>query len=128
MNLDQHAVARGAGAYLAVAAPFGLIVAIAQPSNSSSLWVVVAVAVFLVAPVVGGAMAGSIQPRSPLTQAAAAVGMPAALFFIGVTMLRVAQGRLTAVRVVSYALYLCVFIGLAMAGGYIAFRRHVENS
>jgi hypothetical protein len=45
------------------------------------------------------------------------------LFLIGRSIYGAANGTLTAADVVSFLLYLLVFIGLAIGGGYLAFRR-----
>lgn len=127
MNIDQRAVARGAGAYLAVAIPCGLIIGLIQPSDQSFLWVLAAVLVLLVAPVIGGWVASSTETQAPLTQAAWAVGLPAAAFLVIVVIVRAAQGSLTATIAVSFLLFLSVFVGLAMGGGYLAFRRRVPR-
>jgi hypothetical protein len=124
MNLDARAVIRGSGAYLAIAIPCGLIIGLLGPDDQSFLWVLAAVVVLLVAPVVGGAVAASSQPHAPLTQGAAAIGIPAGLFLVIVTIVR----GPSAVRVVTFLLYWCVFIGLGMAGGYLSFRRHARSS
>jgi hypothetical protein len=128
-SLDRRAITRGVVGYLSVAVPCGLIIAVAQPSDTSALWVVAAVLVFLVAPIVGGALAAAAAARrSPLTHAAAAVSVPTTVFLIARVAIGVARGNLTATQVVSFVLYLVVFIGLAMVGGYAAFWRKGRSS
>ncbi|HEX9546572.1 MAG TPA: hypothetical protein VF942_04495 [Acidimicrobiales bacterium] len=126
-DLNSRSVLRGAAAYLAIAIPCGLIIGLVHGAdssgNESGLWVLAAVVVILVAPVVGGAVAANDEPHAPLSHAAAAVGLPATLFLLGRTIYGAANGTLTAADVVSFLLYLLVFIGLAIGGGYLAFRR-----
>jgi hypothetical protein len=124
--LDWRSVGRGMAAYLAIAVPCGLLIALLHGSDTtgheSNLWIVAAVIVILVAPIVGGAVAGSDQP-SPLIHGAIAVAGPAGAFLIFRSLLGAAQGNLTAAQVVTFLLYLVVFTGLGMLGGYFGFRR-----
>jgi ABC-type Na+ efflux pump permease subunit len=126
-GLEPAALIRGAAAYLVIAVPCALVISLAHghdtPGQESSLWVVAAVLVLLVAPVVGGLVAGTAQPSAPLTHAAAAVGVPAGLFLVVRIIVGLVRGSLTAGQVVSFLLYLVVFTGLAVVGGYLAFRR-----
>jgi hypothetical protein len=127
--LDRRAVIRGAVAYLTIAVPCGLLIAVAQPSDTSGLWAAAAVLVFLVAPVMGGAFAGAAAGhRSPLTHAAVAVAGPAAVFLVVRLLVGIGRGNLSATQVVSFILYLVVFTGLAVVGGYVAFRRRGRPS
>lgn len=128
-GLDRRALIRGAVAYLIIAVPCGLLIAVAQPGDTSGLWAAAAVLVFLVAPVAGGAFAASAAGhRSPLTHAAVAVGGPAAIFLVIRLVVGIGRGNLTATQVVSFILYLVVFTGLAMVGGYAAFWRKGRSS
>ena len=82
-----------------------------------------AVLVILVAPLVGGAVAGAAQPRAPLSHGAAAVYVPGrCLSRRAQRGRRIVQGSLTARDVVSFLLFLMVFTGLGVVGGYLAFR------
>jgi hypothetical protein len=128
-SLDRGAIIRGVVGYLTIAVPCGLLIAVAQPSDNSLLWVAAAVLVFLVAPVVGGALAAvAAIRRAPLTHAAVAVAVPAAVFLLARLVVGVARGNLTAAQAVSFILYLVVFTGLAMVGGYAAFWRKGRSS
>jgi hypothetical protein len=127
-GLDRRAVGRGAAAYVTIAVPCGLLIAVAQPSDTSGLWAAAAVLVFLVAPVVGGAVAAANSPGTPLTHAAVAVGGPAAIFLVARIVVGIARGDLTGSQVISFILYLIVFTGLAVLGGYVAFRRKGRTS
>lgn len=124
--LDWRAVGRGAAAYLTIAIPCGLIIAVWHGNDpvgqESSLWVVAFVLVILVAPLVGGAVAGAARPRAPLSHGAAAVSLPAGLFVLGRMAAGLVEGSLTATQVVSFVLFLMVFTGLGVVGGYLAFR------
>ena len=126
-HLDGRAVGRGAAGYLAIAVPCGIAIAALKGNDSagseSNLWVVAAVVVLLVAPLVGGGLAGKMQPDAPLAHGAAAVGLPAAAFLALRALVGLVQGNLTLAQAVSFALFLQVFIGLAMLGAYVASRR-----
>lgn len=139
LAVDRRAVGRGMGAYLAVAAPSGLLIALLHGSDTkgqeSNLWTVAAVLVILVAPIIGGIVAGG-APRvqgasavaggaqqSPLVHGALAVAGPAGVFLVARAIVGAAQGGLGAAQVVRFALYLVVFTSLGMFGGYAAFRR-----
>jgi hypothetical protein len=127
--MDRRALVRGAVAYLTIAVPCVLLIAVAQPSDSSGLWAAAAVLVFLVAPVTGGAFAAATAGHhSPLIHAAVAVGGPAAIFVVIRLLVGIGRGNLTATQVVSFILYLVVFTGLAMVGGYAAFWRKGRSS
>src|SRR2546422_702835 len=116
-GLDRRAVGRGAVTYLAIAVPCGLIVAFLHGNDTtgheSNLWIAAAVAIILVAPVIAGAVAGSANLHSPLSDAAVAVGLPAGLYLVVRVASGTIQGTLTATQVVSFLLYLIVFMGLA---------------
>jgi hypothetical protein len=117
---------RGAIAYLVIAVPSALIISLTHgndtPGKESDFWVLAAILVLLVAPVIGGFVAGAARPTAPLSHAAAAVGVPAAFFLVIRLIVGLARGSLTAGQVMSFLLYLVVFIGLAVVGGYLAFR------
>jgi hypothetical protein len=131
-GLDRRAIGRGASIYLLIAIPCGLLIALLHGNDpkghESGLWVVAAVLVLLVAPVIGGAVAAAAAEGTPLTHAAVAVSLPAGIFLIGRILVGLAQGRLTATQVVSFALYLVVFTGLAMVGGWLGFWRKIRAS
>lgn len=126
IEIDRRAVARGTAAYLAIAAPCGLLIALLhgsdKPGHESNLWIVAALAVIVAAPLIGGARAGSAQP-SPLVHGALAVAAPAGLFLIVVSAVKGAQGTFTVTKGVTFLLYLAVFTAIAMLGGYLGFRR-----
>jgi hypothetical protein len=117
---------RGAIAYLVIAVPSALIVSLAHgndtPGKESGFWVLAAILVLLVAPVIGGFVAGSAQPTRPFSHAAAAVGIPATAFLVIRFIVGLARGTLSAGQAMSFLLYLVVFVGLAVVGGYLAFR------
>jgi ABC-type Na+ efflux pump permease subunit len=126
VTLDRRAVGRGASGYLAIAAPCGLLIALLHGSDTSghesTLWIVAALLVIVVAPIVGGAVAGSAQ-ESPLLHGAVAVAAPAGAFLVVRAIVGGVQGTLTATQVVTFVLYLVVFTALGMLGGYVGFRR-----
>jgi hypothetical protein len=126
-QLDRRAVGRGAAGYLAVAVPCGLVIAAIKGSDAagqeSNLWILAAVVVLLVAPMVGGALAGRARPDAPLAHGAAAVVIPAGVFLVARALVGLVQGNLTAAQVVSFLLFLQVFAGLAVFGAYVASRR-----
>ncbi|HLY84477.1 MAG TPA: hypothetical protein VKQ71_15945 [Acidimicrobiales bacterium] len=130
-SLDRRAVARGGGAYLAIAIPCGLLIALLHGKDAvgqeSSLWVVAAIAVIIVAPVVGGAVAGAAQPRAPLSNGAAAIGLPAGIYLVVRVAAGIVRGTLTINQVVSFVLYLVVFTGLGVVGSYLAYRRRIGS-
>jgi hypothetical protein len=123
--IDRRAVGRGIVAYLAVAVPCGLVLWLGGPSQAgheSNLWVVAALALVLVAPLLAGAVAGGAEP-SPLVHGALAVAVPAGAFLIVRVIVGVGQGTLTATQAVNFLLFLVVFTSLGMLGGYLGFRR-----
>lgn len=124
--LDRHAIGRGMVAYLAIGVPSGLLIALLHGSDKSghesNLWIAAAVAVIIVAPLVGGAVAGSAQ-QSPLVHGAVAVAGPAGVFLVGRSLVGVFQSSLDAAQAMTFLLYLVVFTGLGMLGGYVGFRR-----
>jgi hypothetical protein len=113
-------------AYLAIGAPCGLVIALLHGSDKSghesNLWIAAALAVIVVAPIVGGAVAGAAQ-QSPLVHGALAVAAPAGLFLLVRSLVGELQGTLDATQAVSFVLYLVVFTALGMLGGYVGFRR-----
>jgi hypothetical protein len=125
--LDWRAVGRGAAAYLAIAVPSGLLIAFAHGGDTvgqeSSLWIVALALVVFIAPLVGGAVAGAARPRAPLSHGAVAVSLPAGGYLVIRTVAGLFEGSLTAAQVVSFLLFLMVFTGLGVVGGYLAFRR-----
>jgi hypothetical protein len=130
IRLDWRAVLRGAAAYLAVAIPCALLIALTHGNDNtgqeSNLWVVAAVVVILIAPLVGGAVAATAQPRAPLSHGAAAVGFPAGVYLLVRVVVGAFQGSLTGAQVASFVLFLMVFTGLAVIGAYFAFRRRLR--
>ncbi len=126
LALDRRAIGRGISAYLAIAVPCGLLIALLHGSDTkgheSNLWIAAAVVVVLVAPFVGGAVAGAAQP-SPLVHGAVAVALPAGAFLVISSIVRATEGRMGAADGVTFVLYLVVFTGLGMLGGYVGFRR-----
>jgi quinol-cytochrome oxidoreductase complex cytochrome b subunit len=112
-------------AYLAIAAPCGLLLALlhsSNPAHESNLWTAAALIVILIAQAIGGAVAGAAQP-TPLIHGAVAVAVPAGAFLVLRSVIGLAQGRLTTAQGVTFLLYLVVFTGLGMLGGYFGFRR-----
>jgi hypothetical protein len=130
-GLERGALLRGAAVYVLIAGVGGLVISLTHGNDTagqeSSLWVLAAVVVLLVAPVVGGFVAGAARPSAPLSHAAAAVGLPAGVFLVIRVIVGLARGDLTAGQVVSFLLYLVVFTGLAVVGGYLAFRRRAHT-
>jgi hypothetical protein len=126
VTLDRRAVGRGAATYLAIAAPCGLLIALLHGSDTSghesTLWIAAALLVIVIAPLLGGAVAGSAQ-QSPLIHGALAVAAPAGVFLALRAIVGRVQGTLTATQVVTFVLYLVVFTALGMLGGYVGFRR-----
>jgi hypothetical protein len=124
--LDRRSVGRGMATYLAIGVPCGLLIALLHGSDTkgheSNLWIAAAVMVIIVAPFVGGAVAGAAQP-SPLVHGALAVAVPAGAFLAISSVVRATQGRMGAADGVTFVLYLVVFTGLGMLGGYVGFRR-----
>jgi len=131
IRLDWRAVARGAAAYLAIALPCALLIALTHGNDNtgqeSNLWVLAAVLVILVAPLVGGAVAATAQPRAPLSHGAAAVGLPAGAYLLVRIVAGAVEGSLTGAQVASFVLFLMVFTGIAVIGAYFAFRRHLRG-
>jgi hypothetical protein len=131
-QLDRRALGRGAAAYLAIAAPAGIAIAALKSNDpagqESNLWVVAAVVVLLVAPMVGGAVAGREQRDAPLAHGATAVVVPAGVFLVARLVVSLIQGNLSAAEVVSFVLFLQVFTGLAVFGGWLASRRSARTS
>ena len=131
-GLEPAPLIRGAVAYLVVAVPSALVVSLAHSNDTrgqeSNFWVLAAILVLLVAPVVGGFVAGVARPTAPLSHAAAAVGIPASMFLVIRLIVGLARGSLTAGQVMSFLLYLVVFIGLAVVGGYLALRRRSRTT
>lgn len=127
LTLDRRAIGRGSAAYLAMAVPCGLIIALLHgsdtPGHESNLWIAAVVVVIFLAPIIGGAVAGAAQPHAPLTHAAVAVGGPAATFLVVRAVVGQARGTLSAGQGLTFVLYLAVFTGFAVLGGYLAFRR-----
>jgi hypothetical protein len=125
-GLDWPAVGRGAAAYLAITVPCGLLITLAkgqdQIGQESNLWVLAAVIIIAVAPLAGGAVAGAAQPRAPLSHGAAAVYLPAGTFLAIRTVAGLFEGSLTTAQLVSFLLFLMVFTGLSVVGGYLGFR------
>jgi hypothetical protein len=124
--LDRRAILRGAVAYLLIAVPCGLVAAglDGHLSNAeATVWTLAVVLLVLVAPCVGGAVAGASGQEAPLTQSAVAVGAPTAAFVVVRIFDGVVNGTLTAALVTTLVLYLLILTGLAVLGGYAAFRR-----
>jgi len=126
-RLDAGALGRGIATYLGIAVPCGLIIALLHGNDAkgqeSSLWILAALMVFVAGPVVAGAVAGSAQPRTPLTHGALSVAVPAIAFFVIWAIVRLSQGTLTATKVLTFVLYVGVVTGFSLLGGYIGFRR-----
>jgi hypothetical protein len=132
-RIDWSAIGRGAAAYLALSVPSALLIALVHGQDpvgqESNLWVVAAVIVILVAPLVGGAVAGAAQPRTPLSHAAAAVYLPAGGYLVLRCGIGLAEGSLTARQVRSFVLFLMIFTGLGLTGGQLGFWwRHRSRS
>lgn len=126
LAVDWRALGRGVAAYVAIAAPCGLLIALLQgsdqPGHESNLWIAAALLIIVVAPFVAGAVAGAAQP-SPMVHGALAVAAPAAMFLVVRAVVGVVRGNLTAAQVATFVLYLVVFTALGMLGGYVGFRR-----
>jgi hypothetical protein len=125
-HLDGRAVGRGVAGYLVIAVPCGIVIATVKGNGASghgsSPWTIAAVLVLLVAPVVGGALAGRARPEAPLAHGAAAGLAPAGVFLLLRTMVGLVAGSLTLAQLLSFLLFLQVFTGLGMLGGYLAAR------
>jgi hypothetical protein len=130
IRLDWRAVARGTLAYLIVAVPCAVLIAVTHGHDNtgqeSNLWVVAAVLVIFVAPLVGGAVAATAKPRAPLSHGAAAVGLPAGAYLLVRMVVGAVNGSLTGGQAASFVLFLMVFTGIAVIGAYLAFRRHAR--
>jgi peptidoglycan/LPS O-acetylase OafA/YrhL len=126
ITIDRQAVGRGMAVYLGIAAPCGLLIALAHGSDStgheSNWWVAAFLMVFAVAPFVAGVVAGGWQ-NSPLLHGAVAVAAPAGLFLLIVSIVHGVKGTLSSEEILTFLLYLAVFTSLGMLGGYVAFRR-----
>ena len=124
--VDRRAIGRGAATYLAIAAPCGLLIALVggadKSGHESTLWIVAALAIIVVAPLAGGGVAGARQP-TPLVHGALAVGLPAAVFLAVREVVGEVRGNLSGAEAVTFLLYLAVFTALGMLGGYLGFRR-----
>jgi hypothetical protein len=123
-ELDHGAVLRGTRAFLVIAVPCGVL---AEVVHSGGLLAVVEI-LLLVAPIIGGAVAASAGDRAPLTQAAVAVTVPTAAFFLVRVLVGAARGKLGAALVVSLVLYLVIVVGLGILGGYLGFRRRTRTA
>jgi hypothetical protein len=123
-------VARGAFAYLCVAVPSALLIGLTHRHDTtgqeSNLWVLAAVLVIFVAPLLGGAVAARFEPRAPLSHGAAAVALPAGAYLVVRIVVGAVQGSLTAVQLANFVLFLMVFTGIAVIGAYLAFRRRAR--
>ncbi len=124
---------RGAGAFLLIAAPCGVLIAVLHgPHLSNARETLLAVAVVLlvlVAPVVGGATASAAAgERAPLTQAAVAVGVPTALFVVIRVIDGIIRGTIDGALVTTLVLYLLILTGLAVLGSYVTFRRRSSRA
>jgi len=124
-TLDRRAVAIGALWHLALAVPFGGLVALLKskdtPGQESNLWVIAAVLAVLVAPTVGGYQAGRRQPRRALSHSAAAVGAASGAIVVARFLVwLVARDQL---HLITLFLYLYITVCLGTVGGYVAFRR-----
>lgn len=130
-RLDWRVVRRGSATVLAIAVPCGLIIALVHGNDASgqesNLWTLAAVVVVLVAPFAGGAVAGSVEPRTPLMHAAVAVALPATLFLVVRAVAGLVKGSLSAAQGLTFLLYLAVFTGSGMLGGYLSLRRHARS-
>jgi hypothetical protein len=122
---------RGAAAFLLIAVPCGVVVAVLRgqhlSNGQSTLWAAAAVLLVLVAPPVGGAVAGAGGDRAPLTQAAVAVAAPTSVFVVVRIVDGIVKGTLDAALVTSLVFYLLILTGLAVLGGYVAFRRRTRR-
>lgn len=121
-DLDHQAIFRGTKAYLVIAVPCGVLAAVATSGGLQA----VAVLVLLAGSIVGGAVAAATGDRAPLTQAAIAVTIPTAAFFVLRILVGAARGDLGATLIVSLALYLVIVVGLGILGGYLGFRRRTR--
>jgi hypothetical protein len=125
-QLDRRAVLRGAAAYLLIAVPCGLVAAglDGHLSNAeATVWTLAVVLLVLVAPPVGGAVAATSGAPAPLTQSAVAVGVPTAVFLLARILDGIVKGTVDLALVTTLVLYLLILTGLAVLGGYLAFRR-----
>jgi hypothetical protein len=131
-RLDHRAVLRGAGTFLLIAAPCGVVIALLRGQHlsggQSTLLAAAVVVLFLVAPGVGGALAGTAGDRAPMTQSAVAVAAPTAVFVVIRILDGAARGTLDAALVTTLILYLLILTGVAVLGGYAAFRRRSRPS
>jgi hypothetical protein len=112
--------------YVAIGAGSGLVIALFLGSQTngheSTLWVLAALTIIVVAPLAAGVVAGGAQ-RSPHIHGALAVAVPFAAFLVIRAGAAVVQGRVTATAVVTSILFLVIFTALGMLGGYLGFRR-----
>jgi hypothetical protein len=131
ITLDRQALGRGIATFVGIAIPCGLLIALDGSSGSggsggakqeSVLWVIAALLIFLVAPIVAGVVAGAAQ-RSPFVHGGLAVAVPAGVFLVVRAFIGVARGDLSGSEVASFLLYLAIVVGLGMLGGYMGFRR-----
>ena len=122
-GLDWAAVLKGAVVTGVVLFATVLIVKALRPDDSdaeSNLWFLVGGAV-LVAPLLGGFVAGTGHPDRPLTHGAAATGLAAAAVLVVAVVRSVARSRAIPIGTV---LALCVIlVSLGVVGGCVAFRR-----
>jgi hypothetical protein len=121
ITLDRQALRRGMATFVGIAIPCGLLIAL-DGAHESILWDLAALLIFLVAPVVSGAVAGAAQ-RSPFVHGGLAVAVPAGTFLVIRALDGVARNNLSGSDVASFLLYLAIVVGLGMLGGYVGFRR-----
>lgn len=134
--LDGRVVAAGALVTLAVAVPPALVVRIVRGSEvgtASGPWVVATLLAVFVAPVAGGAYAGTRRPRTALVHGAVAAGLgyvaDAVLTVVRRAAFPPAGGTTSLVRLApTFVLFLFLFVSLGLLGGYLAFRRSVAAS
>lgn len=126
MTWDRQALRRGITTYVGIAAPSGLLIALLNgsqtPGHESAWWIVAALLIFVIAPLVAGAVAGAAQ-QSPFVHGAVAVAVPGVAFLVVRSLVGVAKGNLSLTDVTSFVLYLAIVTALGMLGGYMGFRR-----
>ena len=125
-RLDGPAVAEGAVATLALVLLAWVVDVVKRgdlPGRESNLWAV-AVAIVLVAPVVGGIVAGRRRPRAALVHGAWSGAAAFAVIAVVGLVWRLVGGDRIGRLLVTYLFFLILYASLGTVGGYVAFRRH----